>query len=223
MSLHGTGGAWIVASKEANPDAFEDAVFNSLDRKVCNTMNTCCIPEAMAVVLVPRFLKGLERAAERRQHAFKLHVANGSERWVPSELFTRQVVVGRAEGLVTEVQAESIDVSRLGHEWEWEDSPEVTLVVVDHLDHAIDLFNAQSPQFVASLLSPNAVEHEHFYSRINAPFVGDALTRWVDGQFALKRPELGLSNWERGRLFGRGGILSGDSVYTVRTRYRSKG
>jgi glutamate-5-semialdehyde dehydrogenase len=222
VSLHGTGGAWVVASEEADPAAFEQVVFNSLDRKVCNTVNTCCIPESAAELLVPRLLRGLERAAERRLHAYKLHVAVGSERWVPRELFARQVSIGRAEGLVSEMQAESIDATKLGHEWEWEDSPEVTLVVVDHVDHAIDLFNAQSPQFVASLVSPNAVEHEHFYSRVNAPFVGDALTRWVDGQFALKRPELGLSNWERGRLFGRGGILSGDSVYTVRTRYRSK-
>ncbi|NCQ36170.1 hypothetical protein GW813_14080, partial [bacterium] len=36
----------------------------------------------------------------------------------------------------------------------------------------------------------------------------------------LGRPELGLSNWENGRLFARGGILSGDGVYTVRTVVR---
>ena len=48
--------------------------------------------------------------------------------------------------------------------------------------------------------------------------MGDGHTRWVDGQVALDRPELGLSNWQSGRLFGRGGILSGDTVYTVRTR-----
>jgi glutamate-5-semialdehyde dehydrogenase len=52
----------------------------------------------------------------------------------------------------------------------------------------------------------------------NAPFVGDGFTRWVDGQFALNRPELGLSNWEFGRLFGRGGVLSGESAFTVRLR-----
>ena len=44
---------------------------------------------------------------------------------------------------------------------------------------------------------------------INAPFVGNGFTRWVDGQYALNRPELGLSNWQYGRLFGRGGVLSG--------------
>ena len=57
-----------------------------------------------------------------------------------------------------------------------------------------------------------------FFNRVDAPFVGDGFTRWVDGQYALDRPELGLSNWEFGRLFGRGGVLSGDSVYTVRSR-----
>ena len=53
---------------------------------------------------------------------------------------------------------------------------------------------------------------------MDAPFVGNGFTRWVDGQYALNRPELGLSNWQFGRLFGRGGVLSGNSAYTVRSR-----
>jgi glutamate-5-semialdehyde dehydrogenase len=48
------------------------------------------------------------------------------------------------------------------------------------------------------------------------------MTRWVDGQYAFNRPELGLSNWEHGRLLARGGVLSGDSVFTVRTRMRQQ-
>ena len=48
--------------------------------------------------------------------------------------------------------------------------------------------------------------------------MGNGFTRWVDGQYALDKPELGLSNWQSGRLFGRGGILSGDSAHTIRTR-----
>ena len=56
------------------------------------------------------------------------------------------------------------------------------------------------------------------FDPIAARAIGDGMTRWVDGQYALNRPELGLSNWQFGRLFGRGGVLSGDSVYTVRTR-----
>ena len=91
-------------------------------------------------------------------------------------------------------------------------------MVVASTDEAIELFNAYSPRFVASLISESGPAHEHFYDRIDAPFVGNGFTRWVDGQYALGKPELGLSNWQFGRLFGRGGVLSGDSVYTLRTR-----
>jgi glutamate-5-semialdehyde dehydrogenase len=70
---------------------------------------------------------------------------------------------------------------------------------------------------VASLLGGDAVVRQRFYDTVDAPFVGDGFTRWVDGQFAFDQPELGLSNWQSGRLFARGGVLSGDSVYTVRT------
>jgi glutamate-5-semialdehyde dehydrogenase len=86
------------------------------------------------------------------------------------------------------------------------------------LPHAIELFNRYSPQFVASLISEEPAEHELFFQSINAPFVGNGFTRWVDGQYALNQPELGLSNWENGRLLGRAAVLSGDSVYTVRAR-----
>jgi glutamate-5-semialdehyde dehydrogenase len=48
--------------------------------------------------------------------------------------------------------------------------------------------------------------------------VGNGFTRWVDGQYALGRPELGLSNGQGGRLFARGAELSGEGVFTIRTR-----
>ncbi|NNE13207.1 MAG: hypothetical protein HKN41_13285 [Ilumatobacter sp.] len=73
---------------------------------------------------------------------------------------------------------------------------------------------------MASLVSESSSLHDDFYATVDAPFVGDGFTRWVDGQYALDAPELGLSNWEGGRMLGRGGILSGDSVYTVRYRAR---
>jgi glutamate-5-semialdehyde dehydrogenase len=108
--------------------------------------------------------------------------------------------------------------SDLGIEFEWEAAPEFHMVVVDDVDHAVTLFNRHSPQFVVSVISDDAVEQEKIWSGCNAPFVGDGFTRWVDGQFALLRPELGLSNWEYGRLFARSGVLSGDSAFTVRLR-----
>jgi len=218
-SLHGTGGAWIVASEKADVEKFSESVFNSLDRKVCNTLNTCCIQRSRADELVGVFLQSIAKAGERRNTNFKLHVVEGDESYVPDTLFKTVVPIGRAEGVVDEPQAQSISRDKLGEEWEWEDSPEVTLVIVDSVDEAVSLFNEYSPQLVGSLVSNDASEHERFYETLNAPFIGNDMTRWVDGQFALNKPELGLSNWENGRLFGRGSILSGDSVFTVRTRY----
>ena len=104
----------------------------------------------------------------------------------------------RAHGDVTEAQAETLPVEKLGQEWEWEETPEVTLVIVTGMAEAVKLFNDYSPQFVASLITENADHFTHFYETVNAPFVGNGFTRWVDGQYALSRPELGLSNWQTG-------------------------
>ena len=114
----------------------------------------------------------------------------------------------------------SLDRADLGTEWEWEGSPEVSLVVTDSVDEAVDLLNTYSPRFIASLISDDEREHERFYAAVDAPFVSDGFTRWVDGQYALDTPELGLSNWQFGRLLGRGGVLSGDSIHTIRHQAR---
>lgn len=217
VSLHGTGGAWIVADEAADADAFAAAVYHSLDRKVCNTLNTCCIVAARADDLIPVFLDALDRAGRRLGTNPKLHVAEGDEGRIPETWFD-EVPIARAEGQVVEPKTEPIGRDRLGVEWEWEDSPEVTLAVVTDVATAVELFNTQSPRFVASLVSEDPEAHRRFYETIDSPFVGNGFTRWVDGQYALGKPELGLSNWQFGRLFGRGGVLSGDSVYTIRTR-----
>ncbi len=188
-SLHGTGGAWLVADATAHGDAFAAAVQHSLDRKVCNTLNVCCIVAARAGDLMPAF-----------RHAV--------------------VRVGAARGVVPIVHELTIDDPRLAQEWEWDDVPEVAVVVVDDVDQAVAAFNRCSPRLVASLISSDAAAHDAFYAAVDAPFVGDGFTRWVDGQFALDQPELGLSNWQSGRLFGRGAVLSGDSVHTIRLRAR---
>jgi glutamate-5-semialdehyde dehydrogenase len=219
VSLHGTGGAWIVADVTADADRFAAAVYHSLDRKVCNTLNVCCIVESRADELIPLFLKALEKAGERRA-GYKLHVAKADLARLPGDWISRRGIVRRAEGDVEEPVVETIADADLGREWEWEETPEVSLKVVADVDEAVALFNTFSPQFAASLISRDPVAHERFYQTINAPFVGDGFTRWVDGQYALNRPELGLSNWENGRLFARGGVLSGDSVFTVRSRVR---
>ena len=218
VSLHGTGGAWIAVSDQADLERVEAVVAASLDRKVCNTVNTVAVVADIAAQAVPRVLAGLDRAAAARGTNAKLHVVPGAEAHVDPGRFTTQVPISRAEGEVVEQAAVMIDGDRLGHEWEWEESPEITLVVVDSIDDAVGRFNEQSPRFAASLVSEDRSEHDRFWATVDAPFVGDGFTRWVDGQYALQRPELGLSNWQFGRLFARGGVLSGDSVFTVRTR-----
>ena len=217
VSLHGTGGAWIVAGESADSGKFAAAVEHSLDRKVCNTLNTCCIVESRAPELIPVFLEAITRAGNRLGANAKLHVTGRVERLLPAEWFEK-VEIARAEGNVLEPRTEPIAEHRLGHEWEWEDSPEVTLTLVPDQATAVRLFNEQSPRFGASLIAESEAEHAAFWAAIDSPFVGNGFTRWIDGQYALSRPELGLSNWQGGRLFARGGVLSGDSVYTVRTR-----
>ena len=114
----------------------------------------------------------------------------------------------------------NIDHQSLGTEWEWENSPEVSIVVADSTHMAVEMFNRYSPSFVLSVVSDDDQEIDVAWRTSNAPFFGDGMTRWVDGQYALRKPELGLSNWQNGRTFARGGILSGDSIFTVRYRVR---
>ena len=85
VSLHGMGGAWIVAGMAADPSDFAAAVYHSLDRKVCNTVNTVCIPRHLASELVPAFLEAAQRAGERRGTNAKLHVLDSAVDEVPRE------------------------------------------------------------------------------------------------------------------------------------------
>ncbi|HEY1426600.1 MAG TPA: glutamate-5-semialdehyde dehydrogenase [Caulobacteraceae bacterium] len=216
-SLHGTGGAWMIALDGADAARLRAAVAASLDRKVCNTLNVCCLVGDGARRLMPAFLDGLKEAGERHGAGCKLHVVSGHE-WLPTEWLAATTTVRRADGDHVEPLVERLDEAGLATEWEWEETPEVTLVCVSELEDAVALFNRHSPQFIVSLISEAPEAHRTVWASANANFVGDGMTRWVDGQYALDRPELGLSNWQNGRLLARGGVLSGDSVYTVRMR-----
>jgi glutamate-5-semialdehyde dehydrogenase len=218
VSLHGTGGAWMIADHDADPDRFAAAVRNSLDRKVCNTLNVCCIHRHRATDLVPVFLNALQAAGQALGHNCKLHISAGDEQVLPAHWRTAIVRVRRAEGDRHEPLTETLAEDQLGREWEWEGTPEVSLKIVDDLDQGVSLFNRYSPQFAVSLISRDPATHQRFYETVNAPFVGDGFTRWVDGQYALNQPELGLSNWENGRLLARSAILAGGGIYTIRSR-----
>jgi len=189
-SLHGTGGAWMFVEQSASPESLENAVRFSLDRKVCNTLN----------VLV------LERAALAKLGPVAARVL--------SELGADVSVVPGSEGIVTSTR--SIAEAELGREWEWDKTPELSFAVAEDLAHAVTLINRYSPKFVASILSARPAAFEEFYAAVEAPYVSNAFTRWVDGQWAWHRPELGLTNWETGRLLGRSGFLSGDDLTSVR-------
>jgi glutamate-5-semialdehyde dehydrogenase len=218
VSLHGTGGAWMALAASAPPGVVTAAVANSLDRKVCNTLNVCAVLRSHADAHVAAVLDGLEAAADRRGVPARLHVVAGGEDVVPPAWFERMVTIERAGGPNREPAASRLEPAELGVEWEWEQSPELTLVVVEQLGEAVELFNRYSPHFVASLISDDPTEQDWFYGAVDAPFVGNGFTRWVDGQYALDAPELGLSNWQTGRALGRGAILSGDGIHTIRYR-----
>lgn len=198
-SLHGTGGAWAVVHPDADAGELARIVRHSLDRKVCNTLNVCCVVRAGADRLVPVVLEAGRSAAAERGATLVVHATPSSAPFAGPDAIPQAV-------------------DDLGTEWEWECDPELSLVVVDDVDEAVALFNRHSPRFVATLIGGDAAAHQRFYDTVDAPFVGNGFTRWVDGQFAFDQPELGLSNWQTGRLFARGGVLSGDSVHTVRTR-----
>ena len=218
VSLHGTGGAWMVAGEGVSTETLHQAVRHSLDRKVCNTVNVVVVLRERAGELVPVVLDAFDAAASDRGTSGRLHVVDGSQVYVESERFERVVAIARAGGTSDEPAASTVTEADLATEWEWEQSPEITLVVVESLDEAVEQCNRFSPRFVASIVTDDRDEFDRFYAAVDAPFVGNGFTRWVDGQYALNAPELGLSNWQFGRMLGRGAILSGDSVYTLRYR-----
>ncbi|CAM5786017.1 aldehyde dehydrogenase family protein [Cellulomonas persica] len=216
VSAHGTGGAWLVADESAQTARFASVVRHSLDRKVCNTLNVAAIPRSRAAELVPVLLAAADEAAAARGTVARVHVVAGSEQWLPAGELERTIDVHRAEGVVAEPRASLLAADELGREWEWENTPELSLVVVEDVAEAVALFNAYSPRFVASLVGTDAEAWRAFVDAVDAPFVGDGFTRWVDGQYALDQPELGLSNWEHGRLLGRAGVLTGADLTTRR-------
>ena len=207
VSLHGTGGAWMIVAPSAPSDRVASSVRWSLDRKVCNTLNVLCVVRQGVEELAEVIAASIADAAKARGERALVHVVG------EAGTLERQMIEKSVE-TVTAV------VSDLSTEWEWENRPELSVVVVDSIEQAVTLFNDYAPHFIVSVLTSDPDEQELVWRTANAPFVGDGFTRWVDGQFALDKPELGLSNWQGGRILARSGVLSGDSVYSVRLRAR---
>lgn len=218
VSLHGTGGAWMYLADDAPPETARNAIVHSLDRKLCNTLNTLVVAQRRAHELVPLAFEALDV----RDAAVRVHVASGSEHDVPPDVLSKRVSVRRGRDEIVEPKVDVMPVEELAREWEWDTTPEISLVCVKDDAEAVELINRYSPRFVASIITNDLERFDRFYESVDAPYVGDGFTRWVDGQWAWDRPELGLSNWERGRIMGRSGILSGDDVYTLRDVFRDK-
>jgi glutamate-5-semialdehyde dehydrogenase len=160
-----------------------------------------------------------ESAARRRGCAPVVHA---TEQVIGLCGAPKRVSVTRADGTRDEESPVVCGPGDLGHEFEWEENPEFHVHVVADVAEAVALFNGLAPRFIVSCISDDDRDHELVWEGCDAPFVGDGFTRWVDGQFALLRPELGLSNWQGGRLFARSAVLSGDSAYSVRLRVRQQ-
>jgi glutamate-5-semialdehyde dehydrogenase len=205
VSLHGTGGAWMIVG-DADESRLRLVIENSLDRKVCNTLNVICILRQNALEQIPIIVQAALDAAKKRNTLPVVHGVDDAE------------VILRNAFAENDTCVASADTASLGIEYEWENAPEFAVVLVNDIEEATQLFNTYSPQFIVSVVSRSTDDVKKVWEMCNAPFVGDGFTRWVDGQFALLRPELGLSNWQQGRLFARPGVLSGDSAYSVRLR-----
>jgi glutamate-5-semialdehyde dehydrogenase len=205
VSLHGTGGAWMIVG-DADESRLKLVIENSLDRKVCNTLNVICVLRQNALEQIPIIVQAALDAAKKRNTLPIIHGVDDAEVILRNALAENNTCVVSA------------DTASLGIEYEWENAPEFAVVLVDDIEDATQLFNTYSPQFIVSVVSQSTDDVKKVWEMCNAPFVGDGFTRWVDGQFALLRPELGLSNWQQGRLFARPGVLSGDSAYSVRLR-----
>jgi glutamate-5-semialdehyde dehydrogenase len=203
--------------RDADREVAAQAVHRSLDRKVCNTLNVCCIVAGPGAELVPVFLEALDRAAADRGTNAKLHVVDRARAHVPAERFASVVPISRAEGPSTSPPPSRCSrpssassgsgrtAPRSPSSW-WTRSPTPWTC------------STGTARGSRCRWSPRTGGPRPRLADAEAPFVGNGFTRWVDGQYALGTPELGLSNWELGRLFGRSGILSGDAILTVRSR-----
>ncbi|MGA1406581.1 MAG: aldehyde dehydrogenase family protein [Ilumatobacteraceae bacterium] len=208
-SLHGTGGAWMILGDSVDANWFAETLVNSIDRKVCNTLNVCCVPRSRERELMSVLAKELRSVSAQRGKPIVVHTVGENPDAV-------------RELLCPEIEVLPARVDELSTEWEWDAAPEFFVVATDSIEESFALCNRYSPQFVVSVLSGDPLEHQRAWNTLNAPFVGNGFTRWVDGQYALGKPELGLSNWEQGRALGRGGILSGDDIRTFRFRMVQK-
>ncbi|MEJ7719111.1 MAG: hypothetical protein WKF58_01030 [Ilumatobacteraceae bacterium] len=201
MSLHGTGGAWMVAGDSADPDRFRAAVVNSLDRKVCNTLNVCAIP-AHRDDLVAAFLAALDEAGERSGAEPVLHVEERAAALLPDDRVAVPIEPHGARhgvGVGRRARGEPRRRGRRGRGRRAVQRPQPALRGVA---------DQRRRRRAATVL-----RHRRCPVRRRRVHDGGstASTRWA-------RPSSVCPTGSSGRLLARGAVLSGDSVHTVRYR-----
>ena len=172
----------------------------------------------------PRARGGVPRRRSTRRpppgHDRTLHVDAGvAPRRARRRGSRRSCAVERADGVHDEPFATEIADGELGREWEWER---------DAGGHARrdrrrrrGRRPVQPPQPALRRLADQRRRRPSTSASTTRSTPRSSATASPAGSTASTRstrPELGLSNWQDGRLFGRGGVLSGDSVHTVRYR-----
>ena len=143
---------------ECDPVRLSGLVEHSLDRKVCNTLNTVCVRAETAARDIAAIREGAGRAASRRGCEARFHLVGAAADHFGPE--APMIAVTRAAGRSSEPQWTAAADEFLGHEHEWEVNPEVTIVVVRDTHHAVDLFNLHSPRFVVSVCSDVGADHD---------------------------------------------------------------
>jgi glutamate-5-semialdehyde dehydrogenase len=207
VSLHGTGGAWIVGRRRAcDPDALPPPSCTPSTAR-CATPSTSVRSRGAGRRAGPG-VPGRDCAAPSgasRQASPRLHVVAGSEAFVPAEWFHTTVSIDRADGTSDEPMRHAcrrvgpggrVGVGgRAGGHARRGRRPRRT---------ASSSATATAPLRRLARQRPTRAEHDGSTSG-RRPVRRDGFTRWVDGQYALDKPELGLSNWQHGRMLGRGG------------------
>jgi glutamate-5-semialdehyde dehydrogenase len=171
---HAEGGGVLYVHEAADPERAATLVEASLDRLgVCNRLNLLLV-DGGAVGLLPGLLAQIERLGLE---------ARGTER-------------ARAHAPLP-----PLDV-RLGHEWA--NDPErvatVTVDVVDDLDEAVAIANAETSGLAAGIVSEDAGAADRFLDRYRGTAAfWHAPTRFTDGFALTGAPETGINvDWVPG-------------------------
>ena len=72
---------------------------HSLDRKVCNTVNVCCIVRERAAELVPAFVEAASGGGGQRQQDARIHATATALAFVPDADRSATARVARADGV----------------------------------------------------------------------------------------------------------------------------